>query len=77
MWSKIRQFTPASIRLLSQGPIVAQSLADYLIRHPEKEQRCSKGGSRTFLTTEADPNASEKGSLFYGQPLFMQQIELN
>lgn len=76
MWSKIRQFTPASIQLLSQGPIVANSLEDYLNRHPDKEQRCSKGGSRTFFTTESDPNASEKGSLFYGQPLVMQQLEL-
>lgn len=74
MWTKIRQFTPPSIQLVSQGPIVATSLEDYLNRHPDKEQRCSKGGKRTFFTTESDPAASEKGSLFFGQPLVMQQI---
>src|SRR5699024_8945302 len=40
--SKIRQQLDTNISVLSQGPIVAASLQDYLERHPEIEQHCSK-----------------------------------
>ncbi|HRQ50368.1 MAG TPA: glutamate racemase, partial [Agriterribacter sp.] len=42
--NKIRQYLPGHVSLLSQGEIVAKSLADYLKRHPETESRCSKQG---------------------------------
>jgi glutamate racemase len=49
---KITENLPAYITVLSQGSIVAQSLADYLQRHPDKEARCSKNGSRIYQTTD-------------------------
>lgn len=39
---KIRQFLPPGVQLLSQGEIVAESLKDYLNRHPEMEQRIER-----------------------------------
>ena len=38
----IKKFLPDNVELLEQGHVVAESLADYLTRHPEMEQRCSK-----------------------------------
>jgi glutamate racemase len=64
---KIRQFLPANVQLISQGGIVAQSLADYLQRHPEIEQYCTKGGRRAFVTTDDPVSFSEKASVFYGE----------
>jgi glutamate racemase len=49
----IRKFIPEHIQVISQGEIVASSLADYLSRHPEIEQKCSKGGSCVYFTTES------------------------
>ena len=46
---KIEKYLPAGVKLLSQGQIVADSLAAYLQRHPELEQQCSKNGRRLFL----------------------------
>lgn len=75
MLEKIRQFTPPQIQLLSQGPIVANSLREYLERHPSMEARCGKSGKRQFFTTEPDPFASEKASLFFEGVVEMQYLE--
>jgi glutamate racemase len=76
MYAKIRQFTPAHIRLVAQGEIVAQRLVDYLERHPALEQLCQKNAKRTFYTTESNQNAAEKARLFWGQPIEVQHFDL-
>ena len=53
LMDKIKQHTPSGCNVLSQGEIVADSLIDYLKRHPEMEQKCSKGGQVSFYTTES------------------------
>jgi glutamate racemase len=64
---KIRQFTPESIRIISQGEYVARSLRDYLNRHPEMDARCDKGGNCRFLTTESENKFEESASIFLGR----------
>ena len=66
---KIQQYLPAQVRVLSQGTIVAESLKDYLHRHPEMEQLCSKNGTRRFLTTDDTTNFDEHASIFFGSEL--------
>lgn len=41
---KIKQYAPAGVKILAQGKRVAESLADYLRRHPEIERKCGKSG---------------------------------
>ena len=60
----IKKYLPANIALLQQGPIVAEKLADYLHRHPEMEQKCSKGGGVDYYTTENAENFDSMASLF-------------
>ncbi len=72
----ILKFLPDHVTLLQQGPIVAESLADYLMRHPEIDLKCSKEGSRRFLTTEAVGNFEQRASLFMGYPLSAEKITL-
>jgi glutamate racemase len=64
---KIRQFIPASVTLVSQGEIVAASLVDYLQRHAEMEDRCSKNGKRTFYTTDSTEDFDNHASIFFGE----------
>lgn len=73
----IKKYTPQTVTVLSQGKIVADSLADYLIRHPELESYCTKGGTRQFFTTDNPENFDEHGSLFYGQPVQSSHLELH
>lgn len=65
--NKIKKFTPSHIRLVPQGEYVAESLKDYLNRHPEIEQRCSRNGNCRFLTTESEHKFEESASIFLNQ----------
>jgi glutamate racemase len=61
---KIRASLFSSVRFFSQGFFVAESLRDYLLRHPEMSCRLTRGGSQRFLTTEAPAAFSSLASLF-------------
>lgn len=74
--NKIQQFLPAGITVLSQGEIVADSLVNYLQRHPEIEQRCSRHGTRTFYTTDSAEDFDNHASIFFGQPLQSKHLAL-
>ena len=73
---KIRKHLPPNIKILSQGDIVAHSLEDYLLRHPEMENVCSKNGSCTFLTTDSSGNFDDHAALFFGEPVISSHIHL-
>ena len=62
--NKIEQFLPNGIKILSQGEIVAKSLQNYLQRHTEIEQKCSKNATTTFYTTESPEKFSTSASIF-------------
>ncbi|MCR5679543.1 MAG: glutamate racemase [Prevotella sp.] len=66
---KIRQFMPSHVRIIPQGHYVARSLADYLSRHPEMEQRCSAHGNTNYLTTENPRKFREQAQLFLQSPI--------
>ncbi len=67
LMDKIRKFTPSHIRIIAQGEYVAESLQDYLRRHPEMDNLCSQGGTCRFLTTESEQKFKESASIFLSQ----------
>lgn len=73
---KIRKFVPGTTTVLSQGPIVADSLVDYLNRHPEIEDKCSKGGGQQFFTTDSAEDFDSKAAIFYGKPVKSSHLDL-
>ena len=73
---KIKKYLPSNIVLVSQGEIVAEGLADYLKRHPEMEERCSKGKSIEFYTTDSSENFDKAASMFYGKEVRSKHLEL-
>jgi glutamate racemase len=76
MHDKIREFTPADIKILSQGQIVADSLAGYLNRHPELEKRLSLGGSHHFYTTDSTEDFDKHAASFYGAEIRSVHLDL-
>lgn len=66
---KIRACLAPHVALVSQGPIVAERLADYLKRHPEIAGRCSRGGRRDFYTSEKAYVFDRTAALFYGREI--------
>lgn len=73
---KIKTFAPDDITILSQGDIVANSLADYLQRHPEIADNCSKGGTRRFLTTDSTEDFNAHANFFWGEKINSEFIHL-
>ena len=61
---KIRKFVPEKMKIVSQGDIVAKSLADYLKRHTEMESKLTKRGHCEFFTTESVEKFKKSASVF-------------
>ena len=61
---KIKAYMPEGIKVICQGEYVAVSLKDYLQRHPEMDDRCSKGGQCRFYTTESVEKFVNSANLF-------------
>lgn len=67
-----REAIPSPIDVLTQGALVATSLQDYLVRHPEINGRLEKKSDRTYFTTQ-DQNISNLASMFYGSTIEFQK----
>lgn len=76
LYNKIRQYVPQSAQVIKQGDIIAESLVDYMHRHPEIDSKCTRGGSTRYLTTENATKFSEMASIFLNQPIAATQISL-
>ncbi|MGF1595192.1 MAG: glutamate racemase [Kiloniellaceae bacterium] len=60
------EFLPASVQLLDQPTIVADSLADYLARHQRFATAPEESGYRRFLTTGDPARVAAFASRFFG-----------
>ena len=76
LMGKLRAYFPSSIQLISQGDIVAESLAHYLTRHPEIESRCSKRGRISFFTTDSTEDFDRHAGVFYGEEIHSEEVFL-
>lgn len=73
---KIIEYLPVGVKLISQGEIVAESLVDYLKRHPEMERQCSKNGDRQFYTTDSTEDFDNHAATFYGEAVSSKHVDL-
>jgi len=62
--NKIKQYLPPPVKVISQGKYVAESLEDYLFRHPEIKEQCSTNGTCCFQTTESEEKFGNMASRF-------------
>ncbi len=72
----IHKFLPKNINLISQDKIVAESLSDYLKRHPEMETKCTRNRITQFYTTDDEEIFNSRGRIFYGKDLYAKKINL-
>jgi len=75
--NKIKKYTPEGVSILSQGEIVSSSLKDYLLRHPEMDVKCSKGGAVKFFTTEHPDKFRQTAGIFFNGDIHVEHLELN
>lgn len=76
LMDKILQYVPQGVSVISQGKIVAKSLGDYLERHQEIADRCSKNGKRQFFSTGEIADFNDHASIFFGQGIETEQLIL-
>lgn len=74
--SKIQQYIPDNLNIIEQGNYVAQSLKDYLHRHPEIEERITTNGTTRFLSTEQADAFQQKAAIFMGEELVAERVQL-
>lgn len=73
---KIKQYVPEGIRIISQGKYVAESLKDYLNRHADMDERCTKGGSVRYFTTENEEKFKENARIFLPEGIEVSHLSL-
>ena len=76
LMEKIQQAMPTTVRIVPQGEYVAQSLHDYLQRHPEMEQQCSRQATTRYLTTENPEKFNDQARLFINEAVAAEHILL-
>lgn len=73
---KIKKYLPDHIKIVSQGHIVANSLVNYLFRHPEIEGLCSKEQSRAYYTTDSAVDFDRQAAVFFEKPVNSKHLDL-
>lgn len=74
---KIKEYSPADMKILTQGEIVAEGLKNYLLRHPGIESNCSKSNSREFYTTDSIEDFDNHASIFFGEQVNSKHLDLS
>ncbi len=72
----IRKHTPQGVNIVPQGQYIASSLKNYLLRHPEMAEKCTKNGSCNYLTTENSLIFDRSACRFMEHSVLSQHIEL-
>ena len=76
LYPKIRAAVPRGISIVSQGPIVAESLIDYLRRHPAMDDAISRGGATRYLTTDDAGMFARQAGVFLGREIMAESIDI-
>ena len=76
LMNKIIQYVPKNVKIISQGKYVAESLRDYLQRHPEMNRNCTKQGSIHYFTTDSTEKFKQQASFFLNEQVEALQTDL-
>jgi glutamate racemase len=76
LMDKIKEFVPSGIAVISQGDIVAKSLVEYLSKHPNMDEKCSKNSKRQFYTTGNEVDFNSHASVFFGEKVVAKRVKL-
>jgi glutamate racemase len=72
---KIMKYVNPNVRIVPQGEYVADSLKDYLQRHPDIEKACTKGGNCNYYTTENPDKFKESARIFLHEDVHVSHVD--
>ena len=73
---QIKKYLPPDSKIISQGALIANSLADYLHRRPEMAARCTTGGVVKYYTTESADKFTASANVFLHEKIEAKKISL-
>lgn len=73
---KIEKYKRPGVRIVAQGEYVANSLKDYLKRHPEINVKCTKTGTCQYFTTENPIRFQEQAQVFLHEKIQVNHVNL-
>ena len=74
---KIVKYVDPGIKIIPQGEYVARSLQNYLLRHPDMEQRCTRTGTCQYYTTENADKFKESATTFLHEKVCVSHIDFD
>lgn len=72
----ILKYVPRGVRVVPQGEYVANSLAQYIERHPDMQARITQGGTCNYLTTENPERFKECARVFLREDVSVENVSL-
>ena len=72
----IRPMVPLSVEIIAQGALVAERLADWLLRHPEMERRLWRNGTRHYATTDDPVWFARQAQAILSAPIEVERVRL-
>ncbi len=76
LFNFIKKYIPKKVDLFEQGPLVANSLVNYLKRHPEIEDQLKKNQKRKYFVTGDVKTANHVLKQITGQQIDFEQVDL-
>lgn len=73
---KILKYVQPGVRIVPQGEYVADSLKNYLKRHPEIDRNCTKNGTARYFTTENPDKFKDSAKIFLHEDVNVQHVDL-
>jgi len=73
---KILKYVQPNIRIVPQGEYVAESLKEYLTRHPDIEKMCTRGGLCQYYTSENPDKFKESAKIFLHESVLVKHVDL-
>ena len=67
---------PKNVVVLSQNDIVPQKTKNYLLRHPEIDERLSKKGKRDFYVTDITETMKKLAVKWFGKKIVIQKVNI-
>lgn len=77
LYPLITQIISPQIRVISQGHIVADRLSDYLLRHPELEEKLGRSSLISYYTTDRTELFEKMAAIFMGNPVKCSTIQIS
>lgn len=77
VYDQIRAIVPAHIKIIAQGPLVANSLADYLDRHSEIRTALIPEFQTLYFTTDDAQLFEDKALQFFGERIQVKTTRIS